>query len=95
MDLLLAESLRLLKDEGLQEASLANAPLANVGAPRGPLDRGVALLFENLNGFYGTLPPLSPRLGAAADRRGHGPSPWFKKLLAAPAQGLAACHPKR
>lgn len=53
MDLLLAESLRILKDEGLQEASLANAPLANVGGPRGPLDRGVALLFENLNGFYG------------------------------------------
>ena len=53
MDLLLAESLRSLKEEGLQEASLANAPLANVGGPRGPLERGVALLFENLNGFYG------------------------------------------
>jgi len=53
MDLLLAESLVALKDEGLQEASLANAPLANVGASRGPLDRGVALLFENLNAFYG------------------------------------------
>jgi lysylphosphatidylglycerol synthetase-like protein (DUF2156 family) len=53
MDLLLAESLLALKGEGLREASLANAPLANVGAPRGPLDRGVALLFENLNSFYG------------------------------------------
>ena len=53
MDLLLAESLLALKAEGLEEASLANAPLANVGAPRHPLDRGVALLFENLNAFYG------------------------------------------
>jgi len=53
MDLLLAESLQALRDEGLQQASLANAPLANVGEPRGPLDRGVALLFENLNAFYG------------------------------------------
>jgi len=53
MDLLLAESLLALRDEGLQQASLANAPLANVGEPRGPLDRGVALLFENLNAFYG------------------------------------------
>jgi phosphatidylglycerol lysyltransferase len=53
MDLLLAESLLALKAEGLEEASLANAPLANVGGPRGPLDRGVALLFENLNAFYG------------------------------------------
>ena len=53
MDLLLAESLQALKDEGLEQASLANAPLANVGEPRGPLDRGVALLFENLNAFYG------------------------------------------
>jgi lysylphosphatidylglycerol synthetase-like protein (DUF2156 family) len=53
MDLLLAQSLLALKEEGLDEASLANAPLANVGAPRSPLDRGVAVLFENLNAFYG------------------------------------------
>ena len=39
--------------DAFKEASLANAPLANVGTPRGPLDRGVALLFENLNRFYG------------------------------------------
>ncbi len=38
---------------GLEEASLANAPLANVGEPRGGLEKGVALLFENLNSFYG------------------------------------------
>ncbi len=53
MDLLLAEALLSLKAAGLREASLANAPLANVGEPRTPLDRGVALLFERLNAFYG------------------------------------------
>lgn len=53
MDLLLAEALSELKAAGLERASLANAPLANVGEARGPLDRGVALLFENLNAFYG------------------------------------------
>jgi phosphatidylglycerol lysyltransferase len=53
MDLLVARSLEELRDAGLEEASLANAPLANVGAPRGGLERGVALLFENLNAFYG------------------------------------------
>src|SRR4029450_4207510 len=53
MDLLIAESLFALKGKGRRVASLANAPLANVGEPHGPLDRGVALLFEHLNAFYG------------------------------------------
>jgi phosphatidylglycerol lysyltransferase len=53
MDLLVARSLEELRAAGLEEASLANAPLANVGEPRGGLERGVALLFENLNAFYG------------------------------------------
>ena len=53
MDFLLAQSLLQLKAEGILEASLANAPLANVSEPRGPLDRGVAMLFENMNSFYG------------------------------------------
>jgi phosphatidylglycerol lysyltransferase len=53
MDLLLAEALTQLAASGFEEASLANAPLANVGEPRSPLDKGVALLFENLNSFYG------------------------------------------
>jgi phosphatidylglycerol lysyltransferase len=35
------------------EASLANAPLASITPPRGTLERGVALLFENMNAFYG------------------------------------------
>jgi phosphatidylglycerol lysyltransferase len=53
MDLLLTEALLALKAAGLVEASLANAPLANTGEPHTPLDRGVSLLFEHLNAFYG------------------------------------------
>jgi phosphatidylglycerol lysyltransferase len=53
MDLLLAESLLALKAAGLVEASLANAPLANVGEPRTTLERGVSLLFESMNSIYG------------------------------------------
>ena len=53
MDLLVARALEELRAAGLEEASLANAPLANVGEPRGGLEKGVALLFENLNSFYG------------------------------------------
>jgi lysylphosphatidylglycerol synthetase-like protein (DUF2156 family) len=53
MDLLVSRSLEELKAAGLEEASLANAPLANVGEPRHGLERGVDLLFENLNSFYG------------------------------------------
>ena len=53
MDLLIARSLLLLHERGFTGASLANAPLANVGEPQRPLEKGVALLFEKLNGFYG------------------------------------------
>lgn len=53
MDLLVARSLEALRAAGLEEASLANAPLTNVGEPRGGLEKGVALLFESLNAFYG------------------------------------------
>ncbi len=53
MDFLLAHSLLLLKASGRTEASLANAPLANVIGPTDTLERGVELLFENLNAFYG------------------------------------------
>ena len=53
MDLLLARSLESLRDLGLDEASLANAPLANVAVPQGLLERGAALLFHRLDGFYG------------------------------------------
>ncbi|MFN8093563.1 MAG: phosphatidylglycerol lysyltransferase domain-containing protein [Vicinamibacteria bacterium] len=54
MDLLVARSLEELRAKGLVEAGLANAPLANVGEPRGGArGKGVALLFENLNAVYG------------------------------------------
>ncbi len=53
MDLLVARSLEELRGLGVEEASLANAPLANVGGPRNGLEQGVALLFESLNAFYG------------------------------------------
>ena len=53
MDLLIARSLEELRGLGLEEASLANAPLANVGEPQGSLEKGVTLLFQHLNGFYG------------------------------------------
>ena len=53
MDLLVARALEGLHAAGLEEASLANAPLANVGEPRRGLEKGVALLFESLNSFYG------------------------------------------
>jgi phosphatidylglycerol lysyltransferase len=53
MDLLLARALERLRDEGLEEASLANAPLANTRPPTGVLERGVAVLFERAGGPYG------------------------------------------
>ncbi len=53
MDFLLYHALMQLKEMNYEEASLANAPLASVTAPRRPLERGVALLFENMNAFYG------------------------------------------
>jgi phosphatidylglycerol lysyltransferase len=53
MDFLLAHSLLQLQSAGFAEGSLANAPLANVTGPRGSLEKGVALLFENMNSFYG------------------------------------------
>jgi phosphatidylglycerol lysyltransferase len=53
MDLLIAESLLALKAAGRRQASLANAPLANVSPSRGALERGVSLLFEHLNAVYG------------------------------------------
>ncbi len=53
MDFLITHALLQLKSSGLAEASLGNAPLANVSQQRGALDKGVALLFENMNSFYG------------------------------------------
>jgi phosphatidylglycerol lysyltransferase len=53
MDVLLAHSLLSLQKQGFLEASLANAPLANVNTPSTRMEKGVNLLFENLNQFYG------------------------------------------
>jgi lysylphosphatidylglycerol synthetase-like protein (DUF2156 family)/membrane protein DedA with SNARE-associated domain len=53
MDFLLCHALMQLKEMNYEEASLANAPLASVTPPTRPLERGVALLFENMNSFYG------------------------------------------
>ena len=53
MDLLVSRALEELRALDLEEASLANAPLANVSGPRGSLEKGVTLVFEHLNAFYG------------------------------------------
>ena len=53
MDQLIAESLLQLRAEGYVEASLANAPLQSMPESSGKLERGMALLFENINSVYG------------------------------------------
>ncbi|MCE9625668.1 MAG: phosphatidylglycerol lysyltransferase domain-containing protein [Deltaproteobacteria bacterium] len=53
MDFLLANALLQLRESGVVTASLANAPLANVDRRHGPIEKGLALLFENMNSFYG------------------------------------------
>jgi phosphatidylglycerol lysyltransferase len=53
MDFLLAHSLLQLQAAGFIEASLANAPVADTSGLRRPLERGAALLLENMNAFYG------------------------------------------
>jgi lysylphosphatidylglycerol synthetase-like protein (DUF2156 family) len=70
MDLLVARSLEELRAAGLVEASLANAPLANAGEPRGGLEKGVALLFESLNSFYGSRASSSSRRSSPRAGRG-------------------------
>jgi phosphatidylglycerol lysyltransferase len=55
MDLLIAESALLFKQEGLEAASLAMAPMANADdqAAVSPYDRGVRLIFEHVSSVYG------------------------------------------
>jgi phosphatidylglycerol lysyltransferase len=55
MDLLIARSLLMFKDEGIETASLATAPLANIDdmGAASPYDKGVKLVFEHFSAFYG------------------------------------------
>jgi phosphatidylglycerol lysyltransferase len=53
MDLLVVRSLEALRSEGLDEASLANAPLAGLGDSRGVVARGLALVAKGLSPLYG------------------------------------------
>jgi phosphatidylglycerol lysyltransferase len=53
VDLLLFESLVALRHDGFDEASLSTVPLGGSGERGEHLQRGEALLFENLNRLYG------------------------------------------
>lgn len=55
MDFVIVESLLGFQAEGLEEASLANAPLANTAPPTGDTrhDKAVRYLYENFNRVYG------------------------------------------
>jgi phosphatidylglycerol lysyltransferase len=54
MDLLIAKSALLFKEEGLEAISLATAPLANVDeAAVSAYDKGVRLIFEHFSTVYG------------------------------------------
>jgi lysylphosphatidylglycerol synthetase-like protein (DUF2156 family) len=55
MDLLIARSALLFRQEGLEAISLGNAPLANVDADTDPTvyDRGVRLIFDHFSTVYG------------------------------------------
>jgi lysylphosphatidylglycerol synthetase-like protein (DUF2156 family)/membrane protein DedA with SNARE-associated domain len=73
MDLLIAESARRFREEGLEAASLAMAPLANADgqAPASPYDRGVKLIFEHVSRVYGyrTLFQYKKKFGPAWEPR--------------------------
>ena len=53
MDLLVARALEELRGLGLEEASLANAPLACVGARNGGLERALSFAFRRAGRVYG------------------------------------------
>jgi phosphatidylglycerol lysyltransferase len=55
MDMLIAQSALIFKQEGLEALSLAVAPLANAdeAAALSPYDRGVKLLFDHFSTIYG------------------------------------------
>jgi lysylphosphatidylglycerol synthetase-like protein (DUF2156 family) len=55
MDFVIVESLKCFQSQGLEEASLASAPLANAdpAAPATTHARAVRFLYERLNSIYG------------------------------------------
>ena len=107
MDLLLAESLLALKAEGLEEASLATAPLANVGEPHGPSTAGWPSSSRTSTPSTGTrtcsssrrssvragraVPGLPARVGLPASRW-RDPRPQPGRPDATPAEALGPIH---
>jgi phosphatidylglycerol lysyltransferase len=55
MELLIAQAAMTFKEEGVEQMSLATAPLANAGetGAASPYDRGVRLIFAHLSSVYG------------------------------------------
>jgi phosphatidylglycerol lysyltransferase len=54
MDFLITRALEELRAAGLEEASLANAPFANMGGSAGAVSKGLALAGASLEPFYGS-----------------------------------------
>ncbi|MCS6244138.1 MAG: DUF2156 domain-containing protein [Opitutus sp.] len=53
MDFVIVESIRAFRDKGLDEVSLANAPLANTAEPENTHDRAMRYIYQNFNRLYG------------------------------------------
>jgi phosphatidylglycerol lysyltransferase len=53
MDFVIVESIRTFREQGLEEVSLANAPLANTAPPDNTHDRAIRYIYENFNRLYG------------------------------------------
>jgi phosphatidylglycerol lysyltransferase len=53
MDFVIVESIRVFRDKGLDEVSLANAPLANTAEPENTHDRAMRYIYKNFNRLYG------------------------------------------
>jgi phosphatidylglycerol lysyltransferase len=53
MDFVIVESIRSFRDKGLDEVSLANAPLANTAEPANAHDRAMRYIYQNFNRLYG------------------------------------------
>lgn len=53
MDFVIAESIKTFQARGLEEACLANAPLANTEPPENPHDHAMRYIYKNFNRLYG------------------------------------------